>query len=242
MKKEQSKGDINWAYIREDQGLIVLAACWLFDKLSYLSLFKVIRFINKEKCTRYNIDEEKSFIGGSNFPELWVLLNILNGIVIYILLALVDIPCWLKWVIMVPAIARAFEIMVYHINVLLFDPLKSASKEDGYAIKSSVRMLILLLINMFEYVICFSIVYLCCIPGINDSFIQSFSTSIYAFLNINIPDDKTVLLSNTWLTVARMEAILGVLMNLICIARFINMLPSVETKEKQNKKEDKKQK
>lgn len=217
-----------WKKIKEQQGYIVLITCIIFHYFSYVSLFRAIRIINKKICIRQNKNEKDSFIGGYAFPELWVLGNILCGIVIYILLVYINIPVWLGWTFVILAIMRTFEILIYHVNVLLFDRLKVESRGGEYAIKSPIRMLVLLLINMFEYIICFSIVYLFFITGLNDAYWQSFAMSISAFLNINLPESGK-LLSNKWIAVARIESILGIFMNLICIARFINTLPSVKT-------------
>ena len=227
MKQEQDK--INWALIRKEEGYIVLVVCFLFHCLSKVSVFQGIRELNKCIYVNCGKDPVKSFIGGYNFPELWVLCNMLCGIIVYILLVYIQMPRVLGWIFVAMAIMRAFEIMVYHVNVLLFDPLIAHSKGKDYAIKSSTRMLVLLLCNMFEYVLCFSIVYLFCVEGMNVSFWQSFTMSASAFLNIDAPNTTQNLLSNTWVAVARIESIIGVFMNLICIARFINMLPQVKS-------------
>ena len=227
MNQDQSK--INWALIKKEEGYIVLAVCFLFHCLSKVSVFQWIRELNKCICTRLGKDASKSFFGGYNFPEFWVLCNMLCGMIVYILLVYVRVPRVIGWIFVAFAIMRAFEIMVYHVNVLLFDPLIARSKGKDYAIKSSTRMLVLLLCNMFEYVLCFSIVYLFCVEGMNASFWQSFTMSISAFLNIDAPNATQNLLSNTWVAVARIESIIGVFMNLICIARFINMLPEVKS-------------
>ena len=217
MNQDQNK--INWALIRKEEGYIVLTVCFLFHCLSKVSVFQWIRELNKCICTCRGKEVSKSFFGGYNFPEFWVLCNMLCGIIVYILLVYVQVPRVLGWIFVALAIMRAFEIMVYHVNVLLFDPLIAHSKGKDYAIKSSTRMLVLLLCNMFEY----------CVEGMNASFWQSFTMSISAFLNIDAPNATQNLLSNTWVAVARIESIIGVFMNLICIARFINMLPEVKS-------------
>ncbi len=219
----------NWGLIKKEEGYIVLVVCYVFNCLRKVSLFQWIRDTNRCICGRFGKNAEKSFFGGHHFPELWVVCNMLCGIIMYILLLYVPVPRVIGWIFVVLAILRAFEIMVYHVNVLLFDPLTAHSKGQEYAIKSPTRMLVLLLCNMFEYVLCFSIVYLFCVEGMNTSFWQSFTMSISAFLNIDAPSATQNLLSNTWVAVARIESILGVFMNLICIARFINALPGVDT-------------
>ena len=236
---------MNWEKIKQN-GFIVASTCYVFNCLRQVSLFQQVRNITKwlwirchqsELAGKTEEEKRKAFAatqpltGSYVFPELWVVGNITCGIIAYILMAYGLMPHWLGWVLVVLAILRAFEIMVYHVNVLLFDPLIASSKRQQYAIKSATRMLLLLLCNMFEYIVCFSIVYLFFLPeGMNVSAWHSLSISISAFLNIGVDGINT--LPSTLVKVVHVESILGIFMNLICIARFINMLPSVNTIDK----------
>ena len=237
---------MNWETFKQN-GFIVSVSGNIFNCLRQVSLFQQVR--NITRCTwmlrhkaevKGKLDEEKlqlykdtnHFTESYVFPELWVLGNIICGIVVYALLANGLMPRSLGCFFVILAILRTFEIIVYHVNVLLFDPLKATSKNQVYAIKSATRMLLLLLCNMFEYILCFSIVYLFFIPDLMSSnYWQSFAYSMSAFLNLNISgiDD----LPHAIVKVVRIESILGIFMNLICIARFINLLPDVNTIEKQ---------
>lgn len=236
---------MDWKNIKQN-GFIVASTCYVFNCLRQVSLFQQVRNIAKwlwmlchrtelagktEAEKRQAFAATKPLTGSYVFPELWVVGNITCGIIAYILMAHGVMPYWLGCVLVGLAILRAFEIMVYHVNVLLFDPLIASSLQQQYAIKSATRMLLLLLCNMLEYIVCFSIVYVFFLPeGLNVSAWHSLSISISAFLNIGV--DGIKVLPSTLVKVVHIESILGIFMNLICIARFINMLPSVNTIDK----------
>ena len=236
---------MNWESFKKN-GFIVAGACYVFNVLRQVSLFQQVRNIaqwlwmlsHKNELEGKTEDEKRELFAASRpithtyvFPELWVIGNIVCGLAVYALLAGHHMPRAIGWVFVVLAILRAFEIMVYHVNVLLFDPLIASNNNQQYAIKSATRMLLLLLCNMLEYVICFSIVYVFFLPDImSATFWQPLSLSISAFLNISIEGMEVH--STALVKVIHIESILGIFMNLICIARFINMLPSVNTIDK----------
>ena len=236
---------MNWETFKKN-GFIVAGACAVFNALRQVSLFQQVRNIaqwlwtlrHQNELKGATEDERRQLFSASRpfthtyvFPELWVIGNIICGMAVYALMASHHMPRVLGWIFVILAILRAFEIMVYHVNVLLFDPLIATNNNQQYAIKSATRMLLLLLCNMLEYVLCFSIVYVFFLPDImTTTFWQPLALSISAFLNIgieglNVPSPALV-------RVIHAESILGIFMNLICIARFINMLPSVNTIDK----------
>ncbi len=236
---------MNWDTFKKN-GFIVAGACYVFNVLRQVSLFQQVRNIShwlwmlrhKNELKGKSEDEQRQLFAANRpithtyvFPELWVIGNIVCGMAVYALMAVNHMPRAIGWIFVILAILRAFEIMVYHVNVLLFDPLIASNNNQQYAIKSATRMLLLLLCNMLEYVICFSLVYVFFQPDImSANFWQPLSLSISAFLNINIENMEVH--SSALIKVIHIESILGIFMNLICIARFINMLPSVNTIDK----------
>ena len=224
--------------VKEIHGLLVSFFYLLFSCLRYVSVFQWIREANKCRCKRKKIDVANSFIGGYHFPDIWVSINIIFEIAIYLLIFYTEgSHLWFCWIFVVLAIMRALEIMVYHVNVLLFDPISSKIEGKRYHIKSPIRMLILLLINMAEYILCFGIVYLFFYyeDVTADGYWNSFTLSIYSFLNISLKEEEDII------HLVRIESILGIFMNLICIARFINMLPAVSSLDQQDEDDTKRQ-
>lgn len=226
-----------------NNGFILVFSCSIFDVLRHVSLFQQVRNITKwlwkifhrDKIKGLSPDEQKIYFEEHKplthtylFPELWVLGNAGCGVIVYCLMACQIISNFWGWICVVLVCLRMFEILVYHINVTLFDPI--INSQNNYAIKSATRMLILLLINMVEYILYFSIVYLFFIPkNVDVSCWQVFSMSMSAFMNIDMP--IVVGSPNAVMVLVRLESIIGVFMNLICIARVIGMLPNVRTKD-----------
>lgn len=218
----------------------------IFNALRQVSLFQQVRnFVGwgwmilhfrelngltyKQKKQKYSAT--RPFVNSYLFSELWVTCAILCGLLFYTLMTNGSVPDWLRVTFICLALLRAFEIIIYHVNVLLFDPIRAEKNGQKYAIKSPTRMLLLLMINMAEYMLCFSIVFLFFSPDVLTATTwQSFAYSASAFLNLDVPEIGK--LPNTILHLAHIESIIGVLMNIICIARFISMLPSVRTIEK----------
>ena len=226
-----------------NNGFILPLACSLFDALRQVSLFQQVRNISKglwnlrhrktlqhlspeqQKCY---YDEHRPLTHTYLFPELWVTGSVIAAVSIYCLMVAQILPNWLGWICVIIACLRMFEILVYHINVMLFDPILNA--QNNYAIKSATRMLILLMINMIEYILYFSIVYLFFMPhNLDISGWQVFSMSISTFMNIEMPPLDVP--PSAVMLVVRLESILGVFMNMICIARVLGMLPRVRTKD-----------
>ena len=221
-------------------GFILWLAYHVFDFLRQVSLFQQIRNISRW-CFKYgfykkNPDASKSdfektwndsrpFVNKRVFPEIWVLFNLFLGILGCIMLSN-GAPRWVGWVFCIYSILRTFEIVVYQINVLLFDPIKSGISQ--YRIKSATRMVILLMCNICEYILFFSIIYLfllrneCGNMSTMEVVIESFTT----FTSINSPIDIP---HPGLMSIAFIESVIGVFMNLICLARFVSLLPAVQT-------------
>ena len=98
-----------WKKIKEEQGIIVLAICFFFNILRYISVFQWVRSANNRFCTHRHKSPKDSFIGGYNFPEIWVLCNITCGIMVYALMVNFQLPKVLGAIFVAFAIMRAFE-------------------------------------------------------------------------------------------------------------------------------------
>lgn len=231
-------------------GIILWVAFHMFDILRQISVFHQIRNISqwmwncsfksnfkrkhpdatvlieetlliKEKCW----NKYKPFTAKHLFPEVWVLANILFSIIGCFVVG-IKANEWICWIFCIYAILRTFELFVYQINVLLFDPIKF--RGDKYKVKSATRTVLLLICNMFEYVLWFSVVYLFMIKG-QMSFHENFQVimkSVTTLANIDSPEEQFKHVSIIY--VAYIESVIGIFMNIVCLARFISLLPSVE--------------
>ena len=88
-------------------------------------------------------------------------------------------------------------------------------------------MILLLLCNIVEYVLWFSVIYLFVFKSGGETISASnmIRESFLIISNNARPEEMT----NSFLTtIAYMEFILGLFMNLLCLARFISLLPAVQ--------------
>ena len=154
----------------DTDGIILCLFYYLFAMLRHISIFQIIRDIaticwnkeyNKGNKLDRNSDEyikkwnkHKPFVYKSIFPEIWLLANLLFGILGIILWRCMNCNV-LKWIYTLYAFERIFEIFVYQVNVMFFDPLKNYG--EGYYISSEIRSIIKVILNLIEYIIYSSI-------------------------------------------------------------------------------------
>lgn len=123
----------------------------IFRGLSRVSLFAFISFLRKEyfnKIAKKKVDNYK-------FVEYWILGNLLCS-VCSSLVAYYSSCTWLAILLSLYGIFRIFEIVVYQINVMLFDPYRALKEKRKYAIKSPTRLVLLLMHNYVEIVFWFT--------------------------------------------------------------------------------------
>lgn len=218
----------------------------IFNLLREVSVFQQIRNISKwlwerkykkkhPQASKEEHDkawiENRPFILGYLFPEIWVISNILLACIGCILVAKSSCDI-IKWCFLVYAFLRTLEIFVYQINVLLFDPIKTSTT---YKIKSATRTVLLLICNILEYILWFSVVYIFIYrlnnPDINTT--KIIFESITTLANISSPNEFFESEKELELIfVAHIESVIGIFINIICLARFISLLPPVESIDK----------
>lgn len=225
-----------------NDGFILWAVYYLFDALRQVSLFQQIRNIysytwkKKYKQSHPDVSKEdmentwktsRPFVTKYLFSEIWVVAHLLLGVLCCLIMIYTQYV-WLGYIILGYAMLRSFEIFVYHVNVLLFDPLKAGV--GNYKIKSATRMIILLFCNIAEYILWFSVIYIVVLRLDNEDIMGKhiLTRSIMTLANIADPNDYI-----NWkiAIVANIESVIGIFMNIVCLARFISILPSVQTIE-----------
>lgn len=192
----------------------------VFDILSCISVFRIIRLLKKQMTYR--------------FVELWVISNLVLSFVSSILVFYVEISSnWFFYPFMIYGALRIFEIIVYQINVLLFDPYRSSKKGVVYKIKSPTRLVVLLFHNYFE-IICWFTVILIAFLNMNNSL--SFTWGEYLKLNFfYITTFNTSGLIDIYKNISggasfvMYESIVGYIITLVTMARFIGLLPPTES-------------
>lgn len=236
-----------------EDGFLVQMVFMLFYVLERCSVFYWIRILGTrihEKMHPHSL--EKPFVKTYIFPEIWVAGNIALAIVAE-RFARVIVWKWLLIIMVAYAIERVFEMFVYQVNVLFFHRLipeymeKTAhekareervkpkisvgtQEKSGYVIKSATRTVLMLILNMIEYVLQFAVIFTAVnsITGAGEPY-MGIAGSFQVFMNMTNPDDFS---GNYVLAFAYAETVIGMFMNIICLARFIGMLPEVAEKGK----------
>lgn len=229
---------------RFKDGIILWLAYHSFDWLRQVSVFQQIRNVSKWIWNRkfkkyhpnasqeeYDIEwkEQRPFTFGYLFPELWVIVNMLLAVLGCVVVAKTS-SAVISYAFVVYAFLRTFELFVYQVNVLLFDPIKSGLTK--YRIKSATRMVLLLICNIFEYVLWFSVVYIFMYKtkGQNVDSLKIIFESISTVTNISSPNEFADFEKGFDITlIAYIESVIGIFMNIVCLARFISLLPTVQT-------------
>ncbi|BCS80918.1 hypothetical protein [Anaerocellum diazotrophicum] len=171
--------------------------------------------------------------------DMWVLGHLVLAFVSTLITYYIGAKCRvIIWIVITYAILRVFEIIVYQFNVLFFDNYRNKKKGEPYKIKSATRMVILLLHNYFEVMMWYSALMIS-ILLLNGNFTKQKSWWDYIRANVlnvatfnsddiqNITGEFTSVLSNF----VFLENMTGLIMTIICLARFINLLPNVERED-----------
>lgn len=192
----------------------------VFYILSFISVFKVIQLIKKKVSYR--------------FVELWVISNLILSLVSSILVFYTKTSIsWFFYPFMVYGALRIFEIIIYQINVLLFDPYRSSKKGVVYRVKSPTRLVVLLFHNYFEIICWFSVILIAFLNmnnnltftwgeylKLNFFYITTFNTSGIIEIYKDISGGASFVM---------FESIVGYIITLVTMARFIGLLPPTES-------------
>ena len=246
--------------ISRENGFLIPLLFWLFHYLEMISVFYWVRKIDRfffERRKNKNDGRTKPFTSEYIFPEIWLLLNMIIAVAAspHILVKTNSVT-W-GYILGIYSMLRVFELVVYQINVLFFHRLnghylgtgarkapaprsgnnakKSAKGEDTadqpgmYAIKSATRTVIMLILNMIEYVLQFAVMFQAIenITGYKGIAITIFD-SFQLFMDA---ENLDVYRHSPLFYFAYIETMIGVFMNIVCLARFIGLLPDVKVKD-----------
>ncbi|WAM33046.1 hypothetical protein [Caldicellulosiruptor morganii] len=171
--------------------------------------------------------------------DAWVLGNLLFSFLAVVATYYIN-SCFkiIFWIILTYGVLRVFEIIVYQVNVLFFDRIRAKKNNQKYSIKSVTRTVILLLHNFVEIMLWYSAMMICLLK-IGGNFPDN--SSIWDFIRANIlnvaifnADEIEQIAGGRNSTIVNLiffENITGLFMTLLCLARFINLLPPVESEE-----------
>lgn len=185
----------------------------VFDILKHISLFNLIKRIFPK--LRYK------------FVDYWVISNFLLSI-IYIFLVKYTDRTIVLYILFFYGALRIFEILVYQINVLLFDENKAKKQNKEYALKSYRRTVILLLNNFIEIIIWYAASYGFLSSQFMNVGTESIAQLIYTSFSVMTGFGNASIepASNFGIYLIWGESFAGLFMTLISLARFIGLLPA----------------
>ena len=200
----------------------------IFQVLSWASPFNIIRKLIP------SLKNHDAFI------DSWVLIHlVLAAVILFFSSASAITVCELVFIIY--GGIRIFEIVIYQINVLIFDQYRKEIEGKQYSVRSYRRSLILAVHNYFEVLIWFAIFY----RNFFDSFISKFDLN-----TINISLYYSLVTMSTLgygdiaprTTEARMmvftHTVIAIFLTLMILARFISLLPKPKTRSEHEKNND----
>ena len=222
--------DIKKVYYFDDKtnrGPLLAIFHTLFSFLKSISIFCIIRkLIYKKKNPPYY------------FSDLWVLGNLVCSLLFTLVIYLTrNSLIIIGTIISIYGAIRIFEILIYQINVVLFDPFdKNGKEKKDYKILSVQRMIIALLCNYFELAFWYTCIMMTITTKIelvsNLSYLQCLMHNIVCIMTFNI--DVIQQLTNETVEILQQlvffEVISGMIMTVLSLAKFVGALPG--TKEK----------
>lgn len=205
-----------------NSGLLIRMWDDIFGFLEKISIFYIIRKLTDSKSHK--------------FVDGWVIGNLIASIASSLLVYnLYSISRILIYFIIIYAILRVFEIIIYQINVLIFHPLRS----KNYKIKSIYRMVLALLSNYVEIMFWYTAMVIALVV-LNEGSAFRLNWTEYVMSNIlcivtldgnSIKD--SIHNSYSYLSdLIFLEIISGIIMTVISLARFIGILPDVDVIDK----------
>ena len=170
-----------------------------------------------------------------HFVEIWGISNLVLALLSVFLYSIISKANWLKKGLCIYAILRIFELFVYLINVSLFDWYRSKLEVRKYALRSYLRIIVLILQNYVEILLWYALIYRN-LSGLFDykhispnSIVGSMYFSLVTMATLGYGD--IIPMSGRAALVCFFQTAMGVLMALIIIARFIPLLPRPNTFE-----------
>ena len=192
----------------------------IFMVLGWISPFQVIRTLIPTTKESYR------------FVEWWVLGHLLLSIVLLSICSVLNLR-WGEAIAVGYGVIRVFEVIIYQINVLLFDEYRARKTGKTYALRGFRRIVILLLHNYVEIIFWFALFY--------HNLDWAFETgrvslsSFFAALNLSFVKMTTFGYTTIYPKetlggiLVFIQSAIGLFMVLLILARFISLIPKPKT-------------
>ncbi len=189
----------------------------IFQYLGKISFFNLVRWIFPKSRTGI-------------FSEGWALTHVF--------LSILSVPAvlyikndYISLIIAIYALMRVFEVVIYQINVLLFDEYRANKAGNNYALNGYRRMIILLIQNYFEIIFWFAAQYIFfqhifnfTVQGSHESVLGAVYTSFVVMTSFGFYNVTPLGVLAYSLVIG--QAMIGLFMTLLSLARFIGVIPT----------------
>lgn len=127
---------------------------------------------------------------------------------------------------------RTFELVIYQVNILLFDEYRAKKSGKEYQIRGYRRMVILLIHNYFETIVWFAcahflLAHLSWIELSGSGMLGSLREALTLMVAFSFTGGAA--LTQMGQLILLIQAAVGVMMTLVMLARFISILPTPDT-------------
>lgn len=191
----------------------------IFFLLSYISIFRYIRITIKGRNRDW----------WSRFVDIWVLSNLFLALFAVFVIHYGILPK-ISNILIIYGFIRVFEILVYQINVLLFDEYRAKIKGIEYSIKGYRRIIINIFNNFGEIIFWFAASYAFFTPDVIDTTIslgELFYNSFSVMTTFGV--SKLTPMTDIGLYILWFQSIAGLFMTLLSLSRFIGSLPRAKS-------------
>jgi len=199
----------------------------ILNGLRWVSPFQLIRAVSPR------------IRGDYGFVDGWVLGN-LGFSMVCLVVSSVPQRSWWEIAILIYAGIRIFEVVIYQVNVLLFDEYRAKKAGKEYAVRGFRRVVLLLLHNYIEVLFWFALFYRN-FSSLFDSrvtLLDSFGGSLYFSLVTmsTLGYGDIVPKETVGLFLIFTQTSIGIFMALLILERFISLIPTPKTRDEFEKR------
>lgn len=199
----------------------------VFGFLRWLSPFQIVRLcIPKTRRSH-------------RFVDSWVFGHLLLSLVLLVAVRAPNLHWW-EIIFLIYGGVRVFEVVIYQINVLLFDEYRKRKSGESYAVRGYRRIVILLLNNYAEIIFWFALFYRNLTWAFEtrgvmlNSFFASLNLSFATMTKFGFVDISPK--QGLGEVLIFVQSAIGLFMAVLVIARFIALIPRPETMDELEKK------
>lgn len=193
----------------------------VFSLLARFSIFAIIRLLFRSRTATYG------------FVEWYVTIQTLIALVTFAIASYRygEPTNTLLLIMVVYGVFRVFELVVYQLNVLLFDEYRAFRQGKEYKVRSFRRLVLLLLHNYFEVLCWFGVFYTFFYRSgdivLPDSQIEFFTIFRECLLMmVSFGPESTQATNPVGVVILTVHSFVGIFMTVMVLARFLALLPA----------------